>query len=100
MFPDDELSSPMSYNGTITQKKKPRGKQRINHELTTQSFFTKEEICTYSEKEDALQFLKNEGLILNIEQLSLNLEQSRFFKSKFVEMRVENHLKRRFTTIL
>jgi len=76
------------------------GKQRTIHELTTQSFSTKEGICTYSVKGDALQFLENKELSLNIEQLSLNPEQSRFSKSQFVETRVENNLKRRFTTIL
>ena len=87
-------------NGAITQQKKPRGKQRTIHKLTTLSFSTKEGICTYSVKGNALQFLKNKEKNLNIEQPSPNLEQSRFPQKSIVETRVENNLKRRFTTIL
>ena len=111
---EDVLSSPIRCNGAITQKKKPHGNQRTIYELTTQSFSlpteeeiytysvwisspSEEEICTYSVKDMLCNFWKNKGLIPNVEQPSLILEQSRFSKSQFVETHLEKNLKRRLS---
>ena len=50
---------------------------------------SEEEIYTYSIKEMLCNFWRDNRLIPNVEQPSLTLEQSRFSKSEFVEMRVD-----------
>src|SRR5438105_4049885 len=67
---DDQLNR-TRCNGVITQEKKLHGKQKSICELITQSFSTKEEICTYSVKGDLHLFCNS-----NLQLASLNSQGS------------------------